>query len=121
MPLYPYQERVKAIIQSGRSVILQAPTGAGKTRAALAPFIEAFFEQPPEAFPRKCLYSVPMRVLANQFVKQYGDYAEAYERVHRRTMEVGIQTGDRPDDPKLESNLIFTTVDQTLSNFLNIP
>ncbi len=121
LSLYPYQERVKALIQSGKSVILQAPTGAGKTRAALAPFIEAFFEQPPEAFPRKCLYSAPMRVLANQFVKDYGDYAEAYQRVHRRTMEVGIQTGDRPDDPKLEGNLIFTTVDQTLSNFLNLP
>lgn len=119
--LYPYQERVKTLVQSGRSVILQAPTGAGKTRAALAPFIESFFEQPPEDFPRKCIYSVPMRVLANQFVKEYGDYAEVYERVHRRTLEVAIQTGDRPEDTKLESNLIFTTVDQTLSNFLNIP
>ncbi|MCB0064117.1 MAG: DEAD/DEAH box helicase, partial [Caldilineaceae bacterium] len=42
--LYPYQERVKELISQGRSVILQAPTGAGKTRAALAPYIEAFFD-----------------------------------------------------------------------------
>lgn len=118
---YPYQDRVRDLLLQGKSVILQAPTGAGKTRAALAPFIEAYFAYSPWKFPRKCLYSVPMRVLANQFVKEYGKYAETYERVHRRTMEVGIQTGDRPDDPKLESNLIFTTVDQTLSNFLNIP
>jgi CRISPR-associated endonuclease/helicase Cas3 len=34
---------------------------------------------------------------------------------------VTIQTGERPEDPKLEGSLIFTTIDQTLSNFLNIP
>jgi CRISPR-associated endonuclease/helicase Cas3 len=121
MPLYPYQERVKTLIQDGKSVILQAPTGAGKTRAALAPFIGSFLEQPPEAFPRKCLYSVPMRVLANQFNAEFTELAASYRRRHRQVLEVGIQTGDRPDDPKLENNLIFTTVDQTLSNFLNIP
>lgn len=121
MTLYPFQQRAKKCLLEGQSVILQAPTGSGKTRAALAPFIESFFDHPPEAFPRKCIYSAPMRVLANQFVTEYGKYAEQYRRVHRRSMEVGIQTGDRPEDPKLESNLVFTTVDQTLSNFLNIP
>ncbi len=119
--LYPYQQRVKALIQSGKSVILQAPTGAGKTRAALAPFIEAFFQFPPERFPKQCIYSVPMRVLATQFEAEYKDMAEKYARIYREAMVVRIQTGERSDDPKLEGNLIFATVDQTLSNFLNIP
>ena len=65
MALYAYQERVKELIQSGKSVILQAPTGAGKTRAALSPFIENFFDRDDGSTPRKCIYSVPMRVLAN--------------------------------------------------------
>ena len=121
MELYPYQERVKELIQAGKSVILQAPTGAGKTRAALAPFIESFFDQPADFFPRKCIYSVPMRILANQFKEEYDKYADPYKRIFRRKMEVSIQTGDHPDDTKLEGNLIFATVDQTLSNFLNIP
>jgi len=121
MALYPYQERVKELILSGQSVILQAPTGAGKTRAALAPFIEAFFERPPDAFPRKCIYSVPMRVLANQFYADYHELSDQYRRNHRKDISVGIQTGDRPEDRKLESNIIFSTIDQTLSNFLNIP
>jgi CRISPR-associated endonuclease/helicase Cas3 len=34
---------------------------------------------------------------------------------------VTIQTGERPEDSKLEGDLIFTTIDQTLSNFLCIP
>lgn len=121
MDLYPYQERVKKLVQSGKSVILQAPTGAGKTRAALAPFIEAFLDFPPEVFPRKCIYSVPMRVLANQFVTEYKGLVDAYKRKFRHSLTVGIQTGDRPDDPRVENNLVFTTIDQTLSNFLNIP
>ena len=121
MGLYPYQQKVKSLIQSGKSVILQAPTGAGKTRAALAPFIESFFTTQADGFPRKCIYSVPMRVLANQFVTEYGEMAADYSRKFRRELNVSIQTGDRPDDAKVESNLLFTTIDQTLSNFLNIP
>ncbi len=120
MGLYPYQKKVKSLIQSGKSVILQAPTGAGKTRAALAPFIESFFTAQVDEFPRKCIYSVPMRVLANQFVAEYGQSAADYRRKFRRELSVSIQTGDRPDDPKVESNLLFTTIDQTLSNFLII-
>jgi CRISPR-associated endonuclease/helicase Cas3 len=119
--LYPYQETVKNHIQSRQSVILQAPTGAGKTRASLAPFIEAFFDFKPEQFPKKCIYSVPMRTLANQFEAEYEHLAASYQRVFDRTINVTIQTGERPEDPKLEGDLIFTTIDQTLSNFLCIP
>ena len=121
MQLYPYQQCIKMLLLSGRSVIVQAPTGAGKTLGSLAPYIEAYFDLPTEAFPRKCIYSVPMRVLANQFHADYKRHADTYRRKYRREIAVSIQTGDRPDDPKLESSLIFSTIDQTLSNFLNIP
>lgn len=121
MALYPYQEQVKSLLLQGKSVILQAPTGAGKTRAALAPFIESFFDRQPEQFPRKCIYSVPMKVLANQFVAEFEDYAKSYQRRFRKQLNVSIHTGDRPDDSQFERDLIFTTIDQTLSSFLNIP
>ena len=121
MALYPYQERVKSLIQAGRSVVLQAPTGAGKTRAALAPFIEGFFDFSAETFPRKCVYVVPMRVLAHQFVAEYQEYAAAYHRVHRREIKVTIQTGDQPEDRRFEGDLVFCTVDQFLSSFLTMP
>lgn len=121
MPLYPYQQRVKELLHKGKSVILQAPTGAGKTRAAVDPFIEAFFDYKPDFFPRKCIYSVPMRVLANQFTAEYKKLSSKYRRVFNREITTAIQTGDRPEDPKFESNLIFATIDQTLSSFLNIP
>jgi len=121
MQLYPYQQRIKELILAGQSVIVQAPTGSGKTLGSLAPYIEAYFDLPAEAFPRKCIYSVPMRVLANQFHTEYENYADSYRRIYRREIAVGIQTGDRPEDPKLENSLIFSTIDQTLISFLNIP
>lgn len=117
MGLYPFQERVYDLLSAGQSVILQAPTGAGKTRAALYPFLRAW--EYGDNFPRKCIYSVPLRVLADQFWTEYEERARNFGFV--RPLEVTIQTGARPEDPKLEGNLVFTTVDQTLSNFLNIP
>lgn len=119
--LYPYQMRVKQLLYGGQSVILQAPTGSGKTRAALAPFIEAFFDFPPDKFPKQCIYAVPERVLATQFEHEYRDRAESYERRFRRRLDVRIQTGERPDDPELLGDLIFATLDQVLSSALGVP
>ncbi len=119
--LYPYQTQVKRLLHQGQSVVLQAPTGSGKTRAALAPFIEAFFDFHDEAFPRQCLYSVPMRVLADQFIEEYRKHAESYARRHRRTLEVRIQTGECPQDPELTGDLVFATLDQVLSSALGVP
>ncbi|MBW2137902.1 MAG: CRISPR-associated helicase Cas3' [Deltaproteobacteria bacterium] len=96
---------------------MQAPTGSGKTRAALYPFLRAW--ECGDDFPRKCIYSVPLRVLANQFWDEYQDRTLNFGFI--RPMDVTIQTGGRPEDPRLEGNLVFTTIDQTLSNFLNIP
>ncbi|MCR4407426.1 MAG: DEAD/DEAH box helicase [Anaerolineae bacterium] len=121
MGLYPYQEKVKALLHVGRSVVLQAPTGSGKTRAALAPFIEAFFDLPPMAFPRQCLYTVPMRVLATQFEHEYRHLAESYERRFGRRLDVRIQTGERPEDPELMGDLVFATLDQVLSSAFGVP
>lgn len=116
-PLHQFQKDVYERLSAGRSVILQAPTGAGKTRAALYPFFRAWEEG--SDFPRKCIYSVPMRVLANQFWDEY----EARDRHFGflKPLNVTIQTGEHPDDPQLRGNLIFATIDQSLSSALAVP
>lgn len=112
MKLFPFQQRTFEFLSQGRSVILQAPTGAGKTLAALHPFFYHLTHSQPAAFPRQCIYSVPMRALANQFKAEYQK---------KQACRVTLQTGDQPDDPTVEGGLVFTTIDQTLSNALGVP
>src|SRR6266436_2767052 len=77
--LRPFQKRVFDHILQGKNVILQAPTGAGKTRAALAPFIYNLACQDSK-LPFTCRYAVPMRVLANQFYREYQSLSEDIDR-----------------------------------------
>ncbi len=76
--LYPYQKLVRKHLRAGRNVILQAPTGAGKTLAALYPYFENLeqYSDPRKpagdaSLPLTCRYAVPMRVLANQFEREF--------------------------------------------------
>jgi len=113
MELYDFQKHTFDILSKRQSVILQAPTGSGKTWAALHPFIYHKTNSSSDYFPRQCIYSVPMRVLANQFESEYRE---------SKNCSVAIQTGDNPSDPKLmNGDIIFTTIDQTLSNALGVP
>ncbi len=123
LDLWPHQETVYDLMVDGKNVILQAPTGSGKTRAALYPFLVAQDYQHDlyERFPHKCIYSVPMRVLAKQFTHEYAAIVERYSKKYGLTTSTSIQTGDQPTDPLLSANLIFATIDQTLSSFLLSP
>ena len=112
---FEFQRKVAEHLLSGRNVILQAPTGAGKTKAALFPFLLAQQENIP--FPRKLLYTTPMRVLAKNF---HTDFEES-PIGQQTSLQAKIQTGEHQDDRQFRSDLIFTTIDQVLSSFLNIP
>jgi len=114
---YPFQRRVAELLLSGRNVILQAPTGAGKTLAAMLPFLDAIEHR--RDFPYKCLYAVPMRVLANQFVEEFTSKVRQAGRDDR--IRVAIQTGEHADDKDLTATLTFATIDQVLSSFLLSP
>lgn len=122
--LWPHQQYVSNLLAEGKRVILQSPTGSGKTRAALDYFLYQLSTPFDKAtFPRRCIYSVPMRVLAKQF---YGEYDRIVERYNQRfglerRVVVKTQTGEQPEDPELTSNLIFATIDQTLSSYLLAP
>lgn len=118
---YPYQKRVAEALLRGQSVILQAPTGAGKTLAALWPFLHAQREEVSTPFPAQCIYSVPMRVLATQFFRDYSEIADSFRRRFTQPLDVRIQTGEIPTDPELTGDLIFATLDQTLSSLLGVP
>lgn len=119
MDLYPHQKRVNDLILSGKNVLLTAPTGSGKTDAALYPYFWALDHQ--DYLPTKCIYAVPMRVLANQFVAKYKPRMDEYNRRTGHRFTTAIQTGEQQGDREFASNLIFATIDQTLSSYLLTP
>lgn len=95
---------------AGKNVILSVPTGAGKTWASVIPFLYAQ-NNPDIYFPKKMIYSLPLRTLANSI----------FEDVSKIVEGTSIQTGEYGDDIYFESDIIFSTIDQTLSNFLCFP
>lgn len=136
---YPYQLRAYEAIKAGRSIIIQAPTGAGKTRAALYPYF-ANLEQTERltdaqqsnlSLPLTCHYAVPMRVLATQFQREYREHFARLDQLRGTRFtdiynELGInvpaiQTGETPDDTLFESPLTFCTIDQLLASFIGTP
>ncbi len=116
--LYEFQKQVAKHLRQGKSVVLQAPTGSGKTFAAIWPFIEAYDAQR-KNFPSKCIYIVPMRVLARQFMTDTQEMITKMALV--RKPKITIQTGENPDDKRFEGDLIFCTIDQFLSSYLTMP
>jgi CRISPR-associated endonuclease/helicase Cas3 len=110
-------EVANQLLAKRRSVILQAPTGSGKTWTALFPFLYAW--QANLAFPRKCLYAVPLRVLTEQFKDTAQEVISSW--VDEIKPSIRVQTGEQQGDSKFEGDLIFTTIDQVISSVLSVP
>lgn len=106
---YQYQVKVAEVLLSGKNIILAVPTGSGKTWASVVPFLfaKALANQD---FPSKMIYSLPLRALANSIFEDVSKVADA-----------SIQTGEYGEDKFFENDIIFSTIDQTLSNFLCFP
>lgn len=120
---YQYQLKVAELLLSGKNVILSVPTGAGKTWASVMPFLYARQNEQTD-FPQKMIYSLPLRTLANSI---YSDINETLKKEHIQKLYsklnelASLQTGEYSEDPLCEKEIIFSTIDQTLSNFLCFP
>jgi CRISPR-associated endonuclease/helicase Cas3 len=124
------REILRTLQEEKKSVIVQTPTGSGKTDGALQPFIQCL-AQDGDWLPRTCLYATPMRVLSNQFYDKFHEkivsidktrgtrLTEIFEKLKRDP--VSIQTGEQPQDLQFESLLTFCTIDQLLASFLGVP
>lgn len=117
--LYTYQVKVaEHLLCTGQNVILRAPTGYGKTWAALLPYLYArIFNLP---FVDRVLYALPLRSLATQLhqstLRTCNNLTEIQDSIN-----VKIQTGGQQDDPFFQGDIIFTTIDQLLSAYLLCP
>ena len=67
--LDPYQRRAFDALDGGRSVLVAAPTGSGKTLVA------EYAVAPRPAAAGKVFYTTPLKALSNQ---KYGDFGRSY-------------------------------------------
>lgn len=112
---YDFQIDAAHYLLDGHNVVLQAPTGAGKTFSAIFPFIYAKQQKLP--FADRLLYALPQRTLT---VALYEQVKEKLGHVLPK-LKVCIQTGNMPNDSFFEADIVFTTIDQLLSAYIGVP
>ncbi|MGH7320004.1 MAG: DEAD/DEAH box helicase, partial [Candidatus Rokuibacteriota bacterium] len=95
-PLDEFQVRAILAILEGSSVIVSAPTGAGKTLVAEFAIHEALLRK------RRIAYTTPLKALSNQ---KYGDFCRQFGMA-----EVGILTGDVKVNPRAAIVVMTTEI-----------
>jgi CRISPR-associated helicase Cas3 len=115
----PFQERVARALFEEKSIILQAPTGSGKTWAVVVPFLYCLVHK--LSIADRLLYALPLRSLATSLFQATGNAVKQCEVTKNLQDRVRIQTGERREDSLFEGVVTFTTIDQLLSSYLLHP
>lgn len=109
-----FQERAIRAVDEGKSVIVAAPTGAGKTVIAEYAIEKAIAEN------KQIIYTAPIKALSNQ---KYRDFSKDYQD------RIGIMTGDviiNPEAPilimttEIFRNIIFDAEEERLKNVSSV-
>jgi len=111
-PPYPHQIRTAKYLLEGRSVILRAPCGSGKTEACYVPLLLGKGDN----LPDRLLYSLPTRALVE----------DVSERIKLGLSRVGsfsisTQHGANSQDPFFKSDIVVATIDQIISAYCCTP
>ncbi len=108
---YEYQKIAMESLFDGKSLIIRAPTGSGKTEVAIIPFIHGLNE----ILPSQLIYSLPTRTL----VESIGERAIKYASFKK--LRVAVHHGKRATSSLFEEDIIVTTIDQTAGAYLSVP
>lgn len=115
--LYDYQKCTAKELVKGRNVLLNVPTGCGKTWSVILPFLVPDYWQNP---PHRLIYVLPLRTL----IESIADLLrETLPRIDGwAPHHIRVQTGADDEDPFFsEARIVVTTFDQLLSGLLGRP
>lgn len=103
---HPTEIQIKAIphVYDGRNVVISAPTGSGKTEAAMLPLISRLKERNDSLV--RAVYIAPLRALVNN----------VYERLTKVGLSVGIPVGIKTGEKKKLRGRIIITTPESLSS-----
>ncbi len=123
---YPYQ---RGLAEEGLPELLEVPTGAGKTMAAVLPWLYRRRHHPNESVrtstPRWLVYSLPMRVLVEQTMETVAGWLELlYPNPEERPGLHLLMGGERlsQDDWRLQPDrdaIFVGTIDLLVSRAIN--
>jgi len=111
---YKHQIETMKLLLQGKSVVLRAPCGTGKTEAVLIPFLLQIQEEG-WILPHHLIYSLPMRVLTESLAERTRDKKKL------NYQDVVAHHGMNISDSLFERSLIFTTIDQTVGAYCCVP
>ena len=77
-------------IQAGENVLIVAPTGIGKTEAAMLPIIDSIFRTKGKTGGIRCIYVTPLRALNRDMLVRMEHYGRCMG------ITVGVRHGDTP-------------------------
>jgi CRISPR-associated endonuclease/helicase Cas3 len=110
---YSHQLKTAESLVNGKSVVLRAPCGSGKTEAAYVPMLLGL----KEILPNRMVYSLPTRALVE-------DVTERITRGVAKTeikCAVSPQHGANSKDPFFRGDIIVATIDQTVGAYCCTP
>ncbi len=98
------QEKLLPIVRSGKNALLMAPTGTGKTEAALLPILDALVrEGEPREKGTKLLYITPLRALNRDMLDRMQWWCKRFD------IRLGVRHGDSSQAER--TNLSFAPPD----------
>jgi len=105
--LRDFQERAKEKLDNGKSIIISAPTGLGKTLAAIYPVIYSTNEK----LKSRVIYTLPIRALARGVQKEF------------TTLSINpvVHHGEEPESNIFSERAVITTVDQYFTTLAGAP
>jgi CRISPR-associated endonuclease/helicase Cas3 len=108
-----YQLAPANSLQDGKSIVMRAPTGSGKSEAILCGYLWALLQS--EAFPQQTVYALPMRCLVDSLAKRFADYLGKFN------LSVAGHHGGHPATPLFYADVVVATIDQIVGAYACTP
>ncbi|MDE1868591.1 MAG: DEAD/DEAH box helicase [Candidatus Micrarchaeota archaeon] len=109
------QKNAMPIIESGSNCIAIAPTGAGKTEAAMLPLLDKISEDK-ERSGIKIIYITPLRALNRDMIKRLDEFCRSID------VTIAVRHGDTPQSERARQTrvapMVLITTPETLQSIM---